>query len=147
MVPGFLLIDHVAIAVPPGGMDAQIGAYRDMGFRIVHEERVLGADQVREVMLQVGDSQNLVQLLEPLTADSPVQKLLDRNGGRGGFAHIAYRVSDIHAAFAEMKRLGFSILDAAPRPGSRGTTIFFVHPRSREDAALGYLMEIVQAVP
>ncbi len=147
MVPGFLFIDHVAIAVPPGGMDAQLRVYRDLGFRIVHEERVLGTDQVREVMLEPGEGPNLVQLLEPLSPDSPVQKLIDRNGGRGGFAHIAYRVADIHAAFEEMKRLGFSMLDAAPRPGSRGTTIFFVHPKSRDDAALGYLMEIVQAAP
>ncbi len=142
-VPGFLFIDHVAIAVPPGGMDAQLRAYLDLGFRLVHEENVLGGDQVREVMLRVGESDNLIQLLEPLTPESPVQKLIDRNGGRGGFAHIAYRVRDIDATFAEMKRQGFSILDAAPRPGSRGTTIFFVHPKSREDAALGYLMEIV----
>jgi methylmalonyl-CoA/ethylmalonyl-CoA epimerase len=43
-----------------------------------------------------------------------------------------------------MRRQGYRILDPAPRPGSRGTTIFFVHPKSREAVTLGYLMEIVQ---
>lgn len=144
-VPGFLFIDHVAIAVPAGAIEEQVRLYQAMGFRLVHEEQVLGGDQVREVMLQIGESDNLVQLLEPLSAASPVAKLVERNGGRPGIAHIAYRVRDIHRAFEEMKAAGFAILDPAPRPGSRGTTIFFVHPKSTDRAALGYLMEVVQA--
>ncbi|MDX1980199.1 MAG: VOC family protein [Bryobacteraceae bacterium] len=144
-VPGFLFIDHVAIAVPAGSLAAQVRAYENLGFRVVHREEVGGADQVREVLLQIGSSDNLVQLLEPLSADSPVQKLMDRNGGKGGFAHIAYRVGDAHRAFAAMKSQGYRILDEAPRPGSRGTTIFFVHPKSTEDAPLGYLIEVVEA--
>ncbi|WP_437692220.1 VOC family protein [Sorangium sp. So ce176] len=144
-IPGFLFIDHIAIAVPAGQLDAQVKAYELLGFREVHREEVLGTDQVREVMLRVGDSDNLIQLLEPLSSASPVQKLLEKNGGRGGFAHVAYRVRDAHVAFDALKEKGFRIIDAAPRPGSRGTTIFFVHPRSREDAPFGYLIEVVQA--
>ena len=53
-VPGFLFFDHVAVAVPPGELEAQVDAYRSLGFREVHREEVLGRDQVREVMLQVG---------------------------------------------------------------------------------------------
>lgn len=139
-VPGFLFIDHVAIAVPAGAMDAQVRAYEQLGFQVVHEEDVRGSDQVREVMLRMGTGENLVQLLEPLAPESPVAKVLERNGGRAGFAHIAYRVTDIGHAFEQMKAAGVAILDAAPRPGSRGTKIFFVHPK-----AFGYLMEIVEA--
>ncbi|MDC0685472.1 VOC family protein [Sorangium atrum] len=144
-IPGFLFIDHIAMAVPAGQLDAQVKAYEMLGFREVHREEVRGTDQVREVMLRIGDSDNHVQLLEPLSAESPVQKLIDKNGGRGGFAHVAYRVSDVQAAFDELKARGFRIIDAAPRPGSRGTTIFFVHPRSREDAPFGHLIEVVQS--
>lgn len=144
-IPGFLFIDHIAIAVPAGQLDAQVKAYEMVGFREVHREEVLGTDQVREVMLRVGDSDNLIQLLEPLSSASPVQKLLEKNGGRGGFAHVAYRVRDAQVAFDALKEKGFRIIDAAPRPGSRGTTIFFVHPRSREDAPFGTLIEVVQA--
>ena len=43
-----------------------------------------------------------------------------------------------------MKAKGFNIIDKAPRKGSRGTTVFFVHPKSREDAAFGFLVEVVQ---
>ena len=143
-VPAIACIDHLAIAVKAGELDAQVAAYRLLGFTEIHREDVLGGDQVREVLLRVGDGPNLVQLLEPLTPDSPVQKLIDRNGGRGGFAHVAFRVSDIQQAFDHMKAQGFNLIDKAPRRGSRGTTVFFVHPKSREAAAFGFLIEMVQ---
>ena len=139
-IPGFEFVDHVAIAVRAGELDAQVEAYRKLGFEEVHREEVYGGDQVREALLRVGEGPNLVQLLEPLSADSPVQKLIERNGGRGGLAHVAFRVRNAQAAFEYMKAAGFQLLDAAPRPGSRGTTVFFVHPKS-----LGVLMEVVEA--
>jgi methylmalonyl-CoA/ethylmalonyl-CoA epimerase len=138
-IPGFLFVDHIAIAVRPGELETQVASYQRLGFREMHREDVLGSDQVREVLLQIGDGPNLIQLLEPLAVESPVAKLIERNGGRGGFAHLALRVSDIQLAFDYMKESGFQITDSAPRPGSRGTTVFFVHPKS-----LGYLIEVVQ---
>jgi methylmalonyl-CoA/ethylmalonyl-CoA epimerase len=143
-LPGFLFYDHVAIAVKQGDLENQVKAYQLMGFTELHREDVHGKDQVREVLLRIGDGPNLVQLLEPLSADSPVTKQIEKNGGRGGFAHIALRVTDIHKAFQYLKDKGFHIIDAAPRPGSRGTTVFFVHPKTTDEAALGYLIEVVQ---
>ena len=103
----------------------------------MHREDVLGSDQVREVLLQVGDGPNLVQLLEPLTPESPVAKQIEKNGGRGGLAHVALRVTDIQQAFDYMKANGFKIIDKAPRKGSRGTTVFFVHPKTTETRRSG----------
>jgi methylmalonyl-CoA/ethylmalonyl-CoA epimerase len=143
-IPGFLFFDHVAISVKPCELEAHVAAYRTLGFQEVHREDVLGSDQVREVLLQVGDGPNLVQLLEPLGPDSPVSKQIEKNGGRGGLAHIALRVSDIGQAYDYMKRAGFKLIDQAPRKGSRGTTVFFVHPKTTETAAFGYLLEVVQ---
>jgi methylmalonyl-CoA/ethylmalonyl-CoA epimerase len=143
-VPGFLFFDHVAISVRRGELEAHVDAYKGLGFAEIHREEVLGKDQVREVLLQVGNGPNLVQLLEPLSSDSPVAKQLEKNGGRGGFAHIAFRVSDIQRAFDYMKANGYKIIDEKPRPGSRGTTVFFVHPKTTESAEFGYLMEVVQ---
>jgi methylmalonyl-CoA/ethylmalonyl-CoA epimerase len=143
-IPGFQFLDHVAIAVPTGQLDAQVAAYALLGFREIHREEVYGGDQVREALLQIGDGPNLIQLLEPLSADSPVQKLLDKNGGRGGFAHIAFRVASAQGAFDQMKADGFNIIDKAPRPGSRGTTVFFVHPKSRAENPFGFLIEVVE---
>jgi len=144
-LPGFLFIDHVAIAVRPGELEAQVAAYGALGFREVHREDVLGTDQVREVLLQIGDGPNLVQLLEPLTPDSPVAAQIARNGGRGGLAHVAMRVENAAAAYEYLQARGFHLIDRAPRRGSRGTTVFFVHPRTSDSVAFGYLLEVVQA--
>jgi methylmalonyl-CoA/ethylmalonyl-CoA epimerase len=138
-MPALNFIDHVAIAVKTGELDDAVRKYAALGFREIHREEVLGADQVREALLQIGDGPNLIQLLEPLSPESPVQKLIDRNGGRGGFAHIAYRVPNAQQAYDDMKNAGLQLIDPAPRKGSRGTTVFFVHPKS-----LGHLVEIVE---
>jgi methylmalonyl-CoA/ethylmalonyl-CoA epimerase len=143
-VPGIQFVDHVAIAVKQGELEGQAKAYEMMGFREVHREEVHGADQVREALLQIGEGPNLIQLLEPLSPDSPVQKLIERNGGRGGLAHVAFRVKSAQQAFDAMKAKGFQIIDEAPRKGSRGTTVFFVHPKSRTDHPFGFLIEIVE---
>jgi methylmalonyl-CoA/ethylmalonyl-CoA epimerase len=143
-VAGIKFVDHVAISVKQGALEGQVEAYKLLGFTEVHREDVLGGDQVREVLLRVGDGPNLIQLLEPLTADSPVQKLIERNGGRGGLAHVAFRVDSAQKAFDAMQAKGFQLIDKAPRKGSRGTTVFFVHPKSRTDNPFGLLIEIVE---
>lgn len=135
---GFEFVDHVAIAVPQGQLDAQVEKYKALGFTELHREEVHGRHMVREVLLRVGDGPNLIQLLEPLSPESPVAKQIEKNGGRGGFAHLAFRVKDIHAAYAYMKEKGFN-LTQEPGPGSRGTMIFFVHPKD-----FSYLIEVVE---
>ena len=143
-VPGIRFIDHVAIAVKNGDLEDQVKAYEMLGFKEIHREEVLGTDQVREALLQIGDGPNLIQLLEPLSPESPVQKLIDRNAGRGGFAHVAFRVENAQQAFDSMRANGFQLIDKAPRKGSRGTTVFFVHPKSRAENPFGFLIEIVE---
>ncbi len=146
-VPGWLGLDHVAIAVPAGALEAHVAAWRSLGFSERHREEVGGADQVREVLLAPGgDGLGAVQLLEPLADTSPVARQIAQSGGRGGLVHVAFRVRDAQAAFEALRSQGQRIIDAAPRPGSRGTTVFFVHPKPAEAAAgLGCLVEIVQA--
>jgi len=143
-VPGIKFVDHVAIAVKQGELEGQVRAYEALGFKEIHREDVLGTDQVREALLEIGSGPNLIQLLEPLSPESPVQKLIEKNGGRGGLAHVALRVADIQKAFDYLRANGFKIIDKAPRKGSRGTTVFFVHPKTTETAAFGYLLEVVQ---
>jgi methylmalonyl-CoA/ethylmalonyl-CoA epimerase len=147
-VPGWLGLDHVAIAVPAGALEAHVAAWRGLGFGEIHREDVRGTDQVREVLLAPGgcDTLGAVQLLEPLAETSPVARQIEQRGGRGGLVHVAYRVRDVAAAFAALRAQGQRIIDAAPRPGSRGTIVFFVHPKPVQAAAgLGCLVEIVQA--
>ena len=89
-LPGFIFVDHIAIAVCKGEMENHVKMYKQIGFKELHREEIKGSDQVREVLLKIGESPNLIQLLEPLSTDSPVQKQIDRNNGRGGLAPVSY---------------------------------------------------------
>ena len=127
-------IDHVAIAV--NDLEAAIAYYRDtFGAEVDHRE-VVESDGVEEALLKVADS--YVQLLTPTRDDSPVAKYLERKGE--GLHHVGYRVADCGEALEAVKAQGGRVIDEAPRPGSRGTTVAFVHPK----AAFGTLIELVQ---
>jgi len=127
-------IDHVAIAV--NDLEAAIAYYRDtFGAEVDHRE-VVESDGVEEALLKVADS--YVQLLTPTRDDSPVAKYLERKGE--GLHHVGYRVDDCFAALDAVKANGGRVIDETPRPGSRGTTVAFVHPKG----AFGTLIELVQ---
>jgi len=127
-------IDHVAIAVHD--LEAAIAYYRDTyGCGVDHRE-VVDSDGVEEALLKVADS--YVQLLTPVRDDSPVAKYLEKKGE--GLHHIGYRVDDCAAALERVKAQGHRVIDEAPRPGSRGTTVAFIHPKT----AFGTLIELVQ---
>ncbi len=127
-------IDHVAIAV--NDLEAAIEWYATVfGAEVEHSERV-DSDGVEEALLKVADS--YVQLLTPTTETSPVAKYLANKGE--GLHHIGYRVADCAAALEAVKASGGRVIDEAPRPGSRGTTVAFVHPKT----SFGTLIELVQ---
>ena len=94
------------------------------------------SDGVEEALLKVADS--YIQLLTPTRDDSPVAKYLEKRGE--GLHHIGYRVDDCAEALEALRAQGNRLLDEAPRPGSRGTTVAFVHPKT----AFGTLIELVQ---
>jgi methylmalonyl-CoA epimerase len=127
-------IDHVAIAV--NDIDAAIAWYESVfGAVVVHRE-VVESDGVDEALLKVAES--YVQLLTPTREDSPVAKYLAMNGE--GLHHIAYRVDDCAGTLALVKASGARVIDETPRPGSRGTTVAFIHPKG----SFGTLIELVQ---
>ena len=127
-------IDHVAIAV--NDLDDAIDYYAStFGATVAHRERV-ESDGVEEALIKVADS--YVQLLTPTREDSPVAKFLERKGE--GLHHVGYRVDDCGVALQAVKDAGGQVIDAEPRPGSRGTTVAFVHPK----AAFGTLIELVE---
>lgn len=137
-LPASLLttIDHVGIAVPD--LDAAIDFYaRTFGVRSVHEET--NEEQgVREAMLAVGDGDTRIQLLAPLSPDSAIARFLDRNGP--GLQQLAFRVDDVEAVAATLRAHGLRLLYDAPRRGTSGSRVNFVHPKD----AGGVLVELVE---
>jgi methylmalonyl-CoA/ethylmalonyl-CoA epimerase len=133
-VIGLTDVDHVGIACDD--LEASVAHYRRvLGVEPSHRERV--DDQgVEEVLFPAGTS--YVQLLGALGPDTPVGRFLAARGP--GLHHVAYRVDDIESALAALHDDGVRLIDAAPRPGSRGTTIAFIHPASMG----GVLVELVQ---
>ncbi|HTU39400.1 MAG TPA: methylmalonyl-CoA epimerase [Acidimicrobiales bacterium] len=127
-------IDHVAIAV--NDLEAAIAWYVEaFGASVDHREKV-ERDGVEEALLKVADS--YIQLLTPIRDDSPVAKYLATKGE--GLHHVGYRVDDCAAALQSVKDTGGRVIDEEPRPGSRGTTVAFVHPKT----SFGTLIELVQ---
>ena len=127
-------IDHVAIAVRD--LDGAVEWYEQMfGAKVEHRERV-ESDGVEEALLKVADS--YIQLLTPTRDDSPVAKYLEKNGE--GLHHVGYRVEDAEATLQSYVANGGRSIDAHARPGSRGTTVAFLHPKG----AWGTLIELVQ---
>ncbi|MQA05376.1 MAG: methylmalonyl-CoA epimerase [Streptosporangiales bacterium] len=133
----FTTIDHVGIAVPD--LDQAKELYvQTFGMRVVHEET--NEEQgVREAMLVVGaEDGTQVQLLAPLTPQSPIAKFLDCSGP--GVQQVAYRVADVEQAAAQLRARGMRLLYDTARTGTAGSLVNFVHPKD----AGGVLVELVQ---
>ncbi len=127
-------LDHVAVAVRD--LEAAVAWYGEaLGAEVAHRE-VVERDGVEEALLSVADS--YVQLLTPTRDDSPVARFLESRGE--GLHHVGYRVDDCVAALAAAVAAGARAIDAIPRPGSRGTTVAFLHPST----GFGTLIELVQ---
>jgi methylmalonyl-CoA/ethylmalonyl-CoA epimerase len=127
-------IDHIAIAVKD--IEAAIAYYQNAFGATVDHREVVDSDGVEEALLKVAES--YIQLLTPTRPDSPVAKSLEKRGE--GLHHIGYRVNNCAEALAAMIAAGATPLDKAPRPGSRGTTVAFIHPKG----SFGTLIELVQ---
>lgn len=127
-------IDHVGVATED--LDGAIALYEGtLGMPVAHRETV-ESQGVEAVLLDVGDGH--VELLRPLGPDTPVGKYLEKKGP--GLHHVAYAVSDIDGALAQLKESGVLLIDEEARVGIRDSRVAFLHPK----ATGGVLTEIVE---
>jgi methylmalonyl-CoA/ethylmalonyl-CoA epimerase len=127
-------LDHVGVAV--ADLAAARALYEQvLGLEVTHEE-VIEDQGVHELLLSAGDA--FVQLVAPLSPDTPVGRFLARRGE--GVHHVGYAVPDVAAALADLHAQGVEVIEPAPRIGSGGTTIAFLHPKSMG----GVLVELVE---
>ena len=127
-------LDHIGIAT--NRLADSLAVWRDaLGLEIDSSEEVI--DQgVRIAMLPLGDTH--VELLEPLSPDSPIGKFLAKRGP--GIHHIAVEVKDIRSSLADLEKKGARLIDQEPRVGAGGCLVAFIHPSSTN----GVLLELVQ---
>lgn len=144
VLPLLTRLDHVGIACRD--LDRAVALYQaTFGLEVASLE-VNEEQGVREAMMKVGAGPpgvgalgvGYVQLLEPLSPDTPVGKFLARRGE--GIHHVGYGVADIREALATVAGTGIRLVDERPRHGSMGASIAFLHPGDLG----GVLTELVQ---
>ena len=130
-------LNHVAIAVPD--MEAACATYRNLLGASLSDAVPQPDHGVTTVFIELPNTK--IELLEPLGADSPIAKFLERNPS-GGIHHICYEVDDIRAAARSLIANGARVLgDGEPRIGAHGKPVLFLHPKD----FFGTLVEIEQA--
>lgn len=123
-------LDHIGIAVR--SLDAA-KIYRSLGLSVDHTE-VVQTQGVKTAFVSVGDAN--LELLEPLSADSPVARFIDKRGE--GIHHICFRVDDLEAHLRRLQSEGYRLIHEAPVPGAHGCRVAFLHPA----AGNGVLIEL-----
>lgn len=128
-------IDHVGIAVRD--LDEAIRIYeRRLGVHATGRQR-LEQEGIEVAIIPIGESR--IELITPLSAESKVDKFLNDRGE--AVHHVAYTTDDVAASLQEAGAAGAQLLDESARPGTHGTRIGFVHPKSM----CGVLTEFVEA--
>jgi methylmalonyl-CoA epimerase len=126
-------IDHLGIAVR--SLDKALEFYQQqLGF-VVSAREAVPHENVNVAMLPAGGPR--IELLEPSEEDSAIGRFLARRGE--GLHHIAFRVPDLSASVATLKRNGARLLNE-PQRGAGGHLYVFVHPSSTG----GVLIELIQ---
>ncbi|MDQ6885868.1 MAG: methylmalonyl-CoA epimerase [Gemmatimonadota bacterium] len=123
---------HLGIAVR--ALDEMLPFYRDvLGLPVVPLD---DADGARIAALDAGGA--LIELLEPLTPGSPIDRFISKRGP--GIHHICLAVEDLEQALERCRSAGYPLLDQVPRPGADGKRIAFLHPA----ATGGVLIELTE---
>ena len=138
-------IDHVGIACRD--LESAVEKYCSVFGLTVASREVIEEQGVREAMLLVATAgapaagpggASYIQLMEPLSADTPVGRFLARRGE--GIHHIGYAVDNVRSALTEVGGSGVRLIDERPRHGSLGASIAFLHPADLG----GVLTELVE---
>lgn len=130
-------LNHVAIAVPD--LEAASAFYRDVMRAALSQPADQPEHGVRVVRVELGDSQ--VELMEPLGAESPIARFLERNP-RGGIHHVCYEVPDIRKAREDLLAAGIGLTgDGEPKIGGHGKPVLFLKPAD----SFGTLIELEEA--
>lgn len=127
-------INHIAIVVDDIG--AALGFWRDaLGLELAHVEEV-PEQQAAVAFLPVGESN--VELVQPTTDTSGMARFLAKRGP--GLHHLCVEVDDLEQTLARLKTKGIRLIDEAPRLGSDGKKLAFIHPESTH----GVLLELYE---
>lgn len=130
-------LNHVAIAVKD--LASASAVWRDALGATVSAPLAQPEHGVTVAFVELPNTK--MELLEPLGADSPIARFLEKNPD-GGMHHVCYEVDDILAARDRLLAQGARVLgDGEPRIGAHGKPVLFLHPKD----VCGTLVELEQA--
>lgn len=132
----FKKIDHIGIAVP--NLEEAVKTYTLLLGRGPDHREAVEEQKVVAAFFAVDETR--LELLQSTSADGPIGKFIEKNGGRGGIHHICVQVDDIEAVLATYRAAGIQLIDEKPRTGAQGKKTAFVHPRSTG----GVLLELAE---
>ena len=116
-------IDHIAIAVNDVEESAKI-YQQALGVDDVEFETV-ESEGVKIAILHLENAR--IELMQPTNDESPIKKFLDKKGQ--GLHHMALDTDNIEGEVERMEGCGIQFLGKI-RPGSAGTKVTFIHPKS-----------------
>ena len=128
-------VNHVGIATH--SLDESETIWKTLGFTPMKDETIL--DQGVKIRHMKGSGETSVELLEPLSEDSPIGKFLSKRGP--GIQQIAVNISDLDSKILELRSIGVRMINNEPVKGSSGKRIAFIHPSSCD----GTLIELVES--
>jgi methylmalonyl-CoA epimerase len=131
------LLDHVAIAVK--NIDHSLKIYEDLGLQFEEKREVVESQGVKTAFAMI-DQHAHIELLEPVTIESPIQKYIDKNGE--GIHHLCFKVPDVKKKCEELKGKGYKLIYDSAIVGANNCLVNFVHPKSTG----GVLIEISQVI-
>lgn len=131
-----MTIDHIGIAVKD--LDASALLFAQLTGNEPFKREKVDSQNVEVLFIPAGSTK--LELIQGLDGDSAIKKFIEKRGE--GLHHLAFRVTDIYAAMAEMQTKGFELIDQVPRRGADHKLICFLQPRSTG----GVLIELCQPV-
>ena len=128
-------VNHIGIATP--SLDDSVELWSKLGF--TPSEDKINEDQGVKIRYLKGSGNTRIELLEPLSEESPVGRFIESRGP--GVQQIAIDVEDIESMISDLVGIGVRMVSEVPVIGSDGLRIAFVHPSS----AGGVLIELVES--
>ena len=128
-------VNHIGIATP--SLDESVELWSKLGFS--PSEDKINEDQGVKIRYLKGSGNTRIELLEPLSEESPVGRFIESRGP--GVQQIAIDVEDIDSMISDLVGIGVRMVSEVPVIGSDGLRIAFVHPSSTG----GVLIELVES--
>jgi methylmalonyl-CoA/ethylmalonyl-CoA epimerase len=116
-------IDHIAIAV--NNVEDAAKIYQDALGADTVEFETIESEGVKLAIIHLENGR--IELMQPMNDESPIKKFLDKKGQ--GLHHMALQTNNIEGEVERMEGCGIQFLGKI-RPGSEGTKVIFIHPKS-----------------